>query len=351
MRNSVYFVIFILILISLLHGCAGPSGISTKSKPTLVQKPEKGNAQLEFCLSCKYPQVSSDSTGLIQTYRVEGVDVKIICDSDWIRVKQENIRLPYPTKCKENGVWVSPAILSYVKNISKIGVARPVKVVIDPGHGGKDPGAIANGLKEKEVVLDVGKRLARYLRRAGIKVYMTRDTDTFIPLKGRAKITNKIMPDVFVSIHANASVNRSGEGVEVYYVSEKVNDTVRAVVSAENSVLRFDSNGQVDSEVREILWDMIHTENRAESKRLAQILAKNISRVMDSPNRGAKGAPFYVLKWTNVPSVLIEIGFISNPKEAEKLADPIYRDRIARAIFEGLMDYFSNLEREERNNP
>ncbi len=324
----------------LLGGCGGPSKRASMS-PKVVEQVYRGrNAQEGFCISCRYKQIESDKTGLIQTYDVSGVKVKLICDSEWVRINQENIRLPYPTKCRPDGVWISPAVLSYVKNISKFGLNRVVKVVIDPGHGGKDPGAMGNGLREKDVVLDIARRLAKYLKRAGVKVYMTRNSDVFIPLKERARKANKIMPDVFVSIHANASRSRSGRGIEVYYVSEKIDDSVRAVVAKENSVLKFEG-GRADGEIEEILWDMIHTENRAESRKLARTLARNISRIMNSPNRGAKGAPFYVLKWTNVPSVLIEVGFISNPEEARKLADPVYRDRIARAIFEGLMAYLS----------
>ncbi len=341
------FPFLIIVLGFLLGGCAGPSNLSnTGLTPKIADRRQGENAQERFCISCKYSQVGSDKTGLIQTYNVDGVRVKLICDSEWVRINQENIRLPYPTKCETDKVWVSPSILSYVKNISTFGLNRTVKVVIDPGHGGKDPGAMGNGLREKDVVLDIAQRLAKYLRRAGVKVYMTRNSDVFIPLKERARKANNIMPDVFVSIHANASRNRTGKGVEVYYVSEKINDSVRAVVAKENSVLRFE-NGQADGEIKQILWDMMHTENRAESRRIAQSLARNISQIMNSPNRGVKGAPFYVLKWTNVPSVLIEVGFVSNPEEARKLSDPVYRDRIARAIFEGLMAYFSNLRKEE----
>ncbi len=344
-RMNIFWSLIVVIVGFILGGCAGPSHLSKSAiSPTVEEGQHVGNAQKKFCISCRYPQVASDKTGLIQTYNVDGVDVKLICDSEWIRINQENIRLPYPTKCEGDKVWVSPSILSYVKNISKLGLNQAVKVVIDPGHGGKDPGAMGNGVREKDIVLDIARRLAKYLRRAGVKVYMTRDSDVFVSLKERARKANNIMPDVFVSIHANASRNRAARGIEVYYVSEKVNDSVRAVVAKENSVLRFEG-GQPDGEIKQILWDMMYTENRAESRKIAQSLAKNISEIMDSPNRGAKGGPFYVLKWTNVPSVLIEVGFVSNDEEAKKLSDPIYRDRIARAIFEGLMAYFGSLRK------
>ena len=268
----------------------------------------------------------------------------MLCLSEWVNINGVNVRMPLPTRCSGGKVFVSKALMSYVKNIGRVKKGRPIKVMIDAGHGGKDPGAMGNGLKEKDVVLDIAQRLKRYLISSGAKVRMTRDRDVFITLKRRAYLANRWNPDVFVSIHANSSRNPRARGIEVYYVSEKVNDTNRAVVSKENGVLEVEGRAP-DSDLKIILWDMIHTENRAESRTLARNISRKIAGIMQSPDRGAKGAPFYVLKWVNVPSVLIEVGFVSNPEESGRLANPRYRDRIARAIFEGLISYFEELKR------
>ena len=342
MRPRSLLLLFSVFLLVSISGC-GPSVRHRVSKtaPIVVEKEER-----VLLSGDRYPLISTDSTGYIREYLISGKSVRLLCNSEWMLVENHTIRLPGPVACDGEKTWVSPALFSYVKNMGTIREGEQIKIMIDPGHGGKDPGAMGNGLREKDIVLDIARRLARQLRASGVKVYMTRDKDAFISLRGRAKMANKIMPDVFISIHANSSRSKTAKGIEVYYVSEKVDDSTRAVVAAENSALRFE--GTTDDKLKVIVWDIIHTENRAESRKLAEAIAHNIAKIMRSPNRGAKGAPFYVLKWTNVPSVLIEVGFISNPQEARKLADPAYREKIARAIFEGLISYFEELRRERK---
>jgi N-acetylmuramoyl-L-alanine amidase len=216
------------------------------------------------------------------------------------------------------------------------------KVVIDPGHGGRDPGAIGrSGLKEKDAVLDISKRLARILKEAGYEVILTRDNDTFIPLASRSRIANEAGADIFLSIHANANRVRSLSGFEVYYVSQDVSDVDRALVTAENTDL--EPRGTVIAaeslDLKATVWDMIYTSNRAESIDLARYLCSNARACLPARIIGVKGAPFHVLRSTQMPSVLVEVGFVSNSKEEKMLNNSFYRQEIAEAIAQGVKEY------------
>jgi len=216
-------------------------------------------------------------------------------------------------------------------------------VVIDPGHGGNDPGAIGKrALKEKDINLDIAKRVATLLRASGVSVIMTRSSDNFVSLSRRVAISNRAHPDLFVSIHSNANRVRSLNGLEVYYISPKVNDSKRAASAAQNGmpdvgVCSVISNPSYN--LKAILWDMVYTANRAESIRLARAICRSTGRNMDTRIIGVKGAPFYVLKGVSAPAILIETGFVSNPAEEKLLRNSYYRQQIAESIVEGIRDY------------
>lgn len=221
-------------------------------------------------------------------------------------------------------------------------------VVLDPGHGGRDPGAIgASGVREKQVVLDIARQLRRRLEADGIQVLMTRSDDRFISLKGRAAFANQQKADLFVSIHANASRARNASGYEVYYLSEATDDAARALAVAENASLSMDTpNGAgVSEDTEAIVWDLIHTENRTESRELASTVCRGMKRSLPAYNRGVKSARFYVLKWTQMPSVLIEVGFVTNRTEGSRLQHNSYRDAVAEGIAHGLLAYRQVYER------
>ncbi|MCX7927648.1 MAG: N-acetylmuramoyl-L-alanine amidase [Candidatus Omnitrophica bacterium] len=216
------------------------------------------------------------------------------------------------------------------------------KVIIDPGHGGKDPGAISkSGLYEKEVVLDIGKRIANLLRRSGVEVLMTRTTDKFVPLEERARLTEKSKADLFVSIHANANRERSLNGFEIYYLVPKISDMERAQNAARTFSLDDykDSLASSDTTLKAILWDLIYSYNKKESIRLARHICSAIDQSLDCRVIGSKGANFCVLRRSTIPAVLIEVGFMSNLKEAHLLSASSYRQQIAEAIHKGLRDY------------
>lgn len=216
------------------------------------------------------------------------------------------------------------------------------KIVVDAGHGGNDPGAIGrSGLREKSVTLDMAKRLSGALKEKGFDVTMTRSTDYFVPLERRTEIANKARADLFVSIHANANRTRSLNGFEVYYLSPNINDVQRALSSAQNADLKLDDScfSGRSRNLKAILWDMIYTNNRGESIELSRAICKKIDAELDTRVIGIKGAGFYVLKGTRMPSVLVEIGFLSNSQEEKLLNNSYYREQIAEAIADGIYNY------------
>ncbi len=214
------------------------------------------------------------------------------------------------------------------------------KVVLDPGHGGKDPGAIGpSGLREKDVVLAVAKELAKLLEEEpGVKVYLTRRDDSFIPLNQRTGIANQIGGDIFISIHANATLyNKEASGVETFFNSRySYGEGAEAVAATENVFL---GSEDVSEEAKAIFWDLIQDRYRNESNDLSHLVQEELSETTGLENRGVKSAPFYVLRGAAMPAILVEIGFISNPWEERKLKGEDFRKRIALGIFKGLKAY------------
>lgn len=216
------------------------------------------------------------------------------------------------------------------------------KVVIDAGHGGMDPGAIGrSGLKEKDVTLDIVRRLKDELSANGIDIILTRDRDKFISLSGRTRIANDNDVDFFISIHANANRSRSIRGFEVYYLSNAVDDTARAAEAAENSFLKVDDSSFYvrNTDLEATVWDLVYTENREESIELAKYITRSVDNSTSLNNRGIRGARFYVLKGVQMPSVLVEVGYISNTAEERNLKDAAYRKAVASAIAKGILNY------------
>ncbi len=229
------------------------------------------------------------------------------------------------------------------RKASTSGTYRIDLVVLDPGHGGRDPGAIGRkGLKEKDVVMDVANRVARKLKKKGIRVILTRSKDKFIPLDERTAIANRNRADLFLSIHANAAFSRRASGFETFYVSEAVDDHARAVAAIENSVLELErksSRKKLDDTLHAILWDLAYTEFRVESIEWGEILMRELTKNVRGEDRGVKPGPFYVLKGAQMPSLLVEIGFISNVVEENRLRKTSHREKIAEALADSILRY------------
>lgn len=223
--------------------------------------------------------------------------------------------------------------------------AQPLRtIVLDPGHGGHDPGAIGpSGLQEKEVVLDVTKRVARLLEDGlGVKVSLTRAADYFVPLRERTSFANAQRADLFVSIHANAHRASVSEGVETYFLSSEATDNeARQVAALENGVIKLEGgNSKATTNIlKTILWDLAQSEFQEESSRVAETVLDSMTQVLRIPNRGVKQAGFYVLGGAAMPAILVEIGFLTNPREERKLKDSHFREQAARAIYAGLAEY------------
>ncbi len=238
----------------------------------------------------------------------------------------------------------SPAAPVHRKPVS--GKIRLRKVVIDAGHGGTDPGAIGkSGIREKDINLDIAKRLSNLLKAEGVQAVLTRSTDKFIPLSSRVSIANRSGADLFISIHANAARSRAVCGFEVYYVAPSVSDIKRASLTARTNPLNL-KDAQIASqspELKAIVWDMIYANSRAESIELSRALCKVMDSAIDSDILGVKNARFQVLRGITMPGILIEVGFISNPSEERLLKTSAYREKLAVGILEGIRSYSQDM--------
>ncbi|MEF2231668.1 MAG: N-acetylmuramoyl-L-alanine amidase [Pseudodesulfovibrio sp.] len=217
-------------------------------------------------------------------------------------------------------------------------------IMIDAGHGGKDPGAVANGLREKDVNLSFAKLLGGKLEKQGFHVFYTRTTDVFIPLEQRTAMANVKKADLFISIHCNASTSRSAHGLETYSLNlAKSKDAVR-IAARENAV-----DPRAISDLQFILTDLMVNSKIKESRDLASnVQTSTLTRVRRKwqlNNKGTREAPFYVLMGAKMPSILVELGYITNRTEAERLKSDKYLDYLAQGIVEGVLVYKGKIER------
>jgi N-acetylmuramoyl-L-alanine amidase len=219
------------------------------------------------------------------------------------------------------------------------------KIVIDPGHGGHDTGTIGpNGLEEKDLVLEVGRRLGKLLEaRLGAEVVYTRKDDTFIPLETRTAVANQARADLFVSIHANSSHDADARGVETYYLNFTSSPEALEVAARENAV-----SEKSIYELQDLVKKIALKEKIEESREFAGDVQESLYRglAVKSPairDRGVKKAPFIVLIGANMPSILAEISFVSNPADEHRLATSEYRQRIAESLYRGIAKYVNGL--------
>lgn len=219
------------------------------------------------------------------------------------------------------------------------------KIVIDPGHGGHDTGTIGpNGLLEKELVLDVSRRLGKLLAsRLGAQVVFTRRDDTFIPLETRTSIANQEQADLFVSVHANSSHDPDARGVETYYLNFTSSPEALEVAARENA-----ASDKSIHELQDLVKKIALKEKIEESREFASDVqgALHTGLAIKNPgerNRGVKKAPFVVLIGANMPSILAEISFLSNPTDERRLRTPAYRQRIAESLYHGISQYVDGL--------
>ncbi|MFH1380904.1 MAG: N-acetylmuramoyl-L-alanine amidase, partial [Candidatus Omnitrophota bacterium] len=192
----------------------------------------------------------------------------------------------------------------------------------------------------------VSKRIKRDLENQGIKVYLTREKDVFIPLGDRPAFAKKKNADLFVSVHANAARQSQIKGFEVFYLSEATDDNARALAAAENESLKFEeiSPDVEGNSNNPTLWDLVLSENRRQSKELAYYICNTTSDRLCMKKRGVKGARFAVLKGASMPAVLIEVGFLSNSREESKLKTESFRAELADAVSRSIRQYKEQYE-------
>ena len=219
------------------------------------------------------------------------------------------------------------------------------RIVLDPGHGGHDPGVNGNGINESELVLDVALKLKKLLENApGIQVVMTRETDVFIPLEQRTAIANREGADLFLSIHANASRNTKARGVETYFLNFAANPEAEAVAARENS-----TSGQTMHRLPDIVRAIALNNKIDESRDFAAMVQKSMVKGLTTRNRelqdrGVKQAPFVVLIGAGMPSVLAEISFVTNKQEGVLLKTSAYRQQIAESLYDAVQKYQKSLK-------
>jgi N-acetylmuramoyl-L-alanine amidase len=226
--------------------------------------------------------------------------------------------------------------------------SQPV-VVLDPGHGGIETGAVGpSGLEEKDVTLDLARRLKPLLERQGLTVVLTRDEDRVMPLDDRTAIANQNRAELFVSLHVNASKRKSAVGAETYFLSTDSTDAeARTLAALENKAYAppdpaggsTPATGTPDRGLELILWDLAQNSYLAESSRLAELVQREMNGLAGTKDRGVRQAPFRVLMGATMPAVLVEVSFISNPEEESRLKDGAAKDKIVDAISRAIVAY------------
>ncbi|NKQ41118.1 MAG: AMIN domain-containing protein [Sulfurovum sp.] len=229
---------------------------------------------------------------------------------------------------------------------------RKYTIVIDPGHGGKDGGAYGGAKKymEKKVVLSISKKLRNHLKKLGFRVHMTRSSDRFIKLRNRTKYANKKSADAFVSIHANAIGGKrkyTAEGIETYFLQVTRSARSKRVAARENSAV-FRAKDKIS---KSVILNLMTAPKIVMSNKLAIDVQRgmlgNVKRKFRNvADHGVRSGPFWVLVGAQMPAVLVEVGYITHPKEKKRLVNPLYQDLIAKGIAEGISNYFANKERE-----
>lgn len=351
MQNNIpkKLILVSILLILFLAGCA-----TVPSRDNLPTYSINGTNYVSLVSLCKIHGISWNYDTVINTVflskdehraNLRVGDTLALVDGEPVHQKypvdlyQGVVMVPYCFKEQVVDNWSKETSVTPKTRVSLLNVK---KIVIDAGHGGTDPGAIGKtGLREKDVNLDIVKRLAKLFKDSGVEVVMTRSTDTFISLERRVEIANNARADLFISIHSNANRVRGLNGLEVYYITSEGNDLRRALNAAQHYKLDLaaGSLGSHSLDLKATLWDMIYTANRAESASLARAVCRSVERDLDTRVIGTKTANFFVLKGASIPAILIEVGFVSNPQEERLLKNSYYRQQVAESIMRGIQNY------------
>lgn len=274
-----------------------------------------------------------------KTYKIFSLQNPFRIVIDVWGVKTASKRIDRPPLAKNGGKLKKGALSQQLA----LGVSR---IIIDPGHGGRDFGAPGyyKGIYEKKIVLAIAKKLAQKIRKKlNIEVLFTRDRDRYLGLEERTAIANTKNADLFISIHTNASRDRRAYGLETYYLNLATDDDAVLVAARENA-----TSTKNISDLQKILFDLMHNAKVNESSRLAAYVQEAMVEHMKPryrriKNKGVKQAPFYVLLGAQMPAILIETSFVSNSRECKRLMSATYQDHIADAIVIGLKRYIQQM--------
>lgn len=355
-------IVLVLIIVFTLSGCTFHSEIVRVPDVGLYNQSVMFNnvRYISVLRFCDYYNLDWDWDLVSQRIEIKNDKTSLVLrpDSDLGLVNEKVVKLNYPIEYRDGtayipaktAIFISKDIFGLKQPIPAKGIYQIKTIVIDPGHGGKDPGAISRyGTREKDIVLDISKRLKRNLEKKGLTVYLTRNNDRFISLSKRTLFANNKNADLFISMHANASRYSRARGFEVYYLSEATDDNARALAVAENASLKFEEKvaGQNETSLQAnpTVWDLLLSEHRRESKELAYYIYNMTADSLGMRKRGVKGARFVVLKGAIMPAVLIEVGFLTNRREESKLKKTSFRDKIANLISQSMLAYKREYER------
>jgi len=327
-----------------LHGCGG--------RPTVMPTLPAGIPLAEVC-NRYHVTWQWDGVTQVVLMQYKGNTSKALVGSSTVLIGQQQIILSSPLRREHSTIYVPEDFEAKV--LAPFGVpvtglpfiagsSRVHVVVIDAGHGGKDLGTMSSsgGMNEKEIVLDVAKRLRELLESAGVKVIMTRDTYVFISLPERTIIASRSPADLFVSIHVNANRDHVVSGFLVYYLDSVPRRDLNEEQKRENTHIFLRSlNAGVSPILQSIVSDMMATLKTSQSQRLAKAIVREAReqggiKVRDD---GIRLCHFFVVRNTLMPAVLVETGFLSNHQEHSKLISPLYRQKMAEVIARGVMDY------------
>ena len=365
-----------------VRGSAKPAQAPTKAGKTEVAKPESPAVQTVKPPETKSPVPSSDQTartGVAQVSTPPGKTEALAVPpapapeagkaeprTDSLTRAETAGKAPAKTGSSKNGESVreraarlgSPRVPKPTKNgqhsLTRALGLKIGRIVIDPGHGGYDTGTIGpTGLMEKDLCLDVAIRLGRLLeqRLPGAEVVFTRQDDSFVPLEERTAMANQARADLFLSIHANSSQDHSVRGVETYYLNFSASGEAMEVASRENAL----AQGSIH-ELQELVQKIARNEKIEESRELASELQDALTKRLQRSNRtlknrGVRKAPFVVLIGANMPSVLSEVSFLSNPTDEQQLKRPDNRQRVAEGLYHGVESYLRSINSLTYNQP
>ena len=225
-------------------------------------------------------------------------------------------------------------------------------VVLDPGHGGPDTGAAsADGLLEKNLTLALAQKTAALLEKEGIRAILTRSSDQQVPLIQRTAIANYNRADLLLSIHLNASPVPSARGTETYYMSRQATDLWSTQLAAKENAAGLEASPPAEGGLNLVLWEMAQTSVLVESAALAETIQQEFNTLLGTDDRGVRQAPFAVLEGAQMPAVLVEVAFLSNPAEAKRLADPSFQDQVAATLVKSILNFKARYERPQTSPP